>query len=353
MVGEELDKSEDATPHKLKRAREKGQIARSADVGIFAILLALIGYMVVAAPAFGQVLAQITRDILITAPQVAMGPQPVLAIAGIAFFAIAVPLALFGGLVWACTLFFEILQTGALFSTTPLKPDFTRINPGQGLKRIFSIRALVETAKSIAKLVVYAAIGALVVNAALQQASSNAAAGLSTRLALTVVRLLMYFAAAAFAFAMIDQILVRRRFGKTMRMSRRELKREYREREGEPRLKQRRKQMHAEFMKIRKSVANARSADIFIVNPVHIAIGLRYDRTTMAAPVVIAKGRGWLAQTLKRIASLYGVVLIEDRALALALQQKSVLDGEIPEELYADVAAHYRRYRPSSTIRTP
>jgi flagellar biosynthetic protein FlhB len=129
-----------------------------------------------------------------------------------------------------------------------------------------------------------------------------------------------------------------------MRMSRRDVRREARDREGDPRLKQRRKQLHREFAKSSESLRNLRGADVLITNPTHFAVALRYDPKTMLAPVVVSRGAHAFALRLRRTAFLYGVVIVREPALARALFRCD-LNQPVPEALFSPVAAIYRGLR--------
>ena len=158
-------------------------------------------------------------------------------------------------------------------------------------------------------------------------------------------RLLLGFVLAAVAFAALDQVIARRMFLKNMRMSRRELKREMRDREGDPRLKQKRKQLHASFVKTSQSIRNLPDADVLVTNPQHIAIALRYDGARMPAPQIVSIGTNQVAQRLKSLATAYGVPIVEDRQLARTLYRTGALDRFVPEDSFAAVAAVYNQLR--------
>jgi flagellar biosynthetic protein FlhB len=348
MDGAEQDKSEQATPFKLKRARQKGTVARGTDLGFLTALGAFLLYMWIGGAGLADGLADLSRDALVTAPSVADGPEAMLALTGHLFGRVARPLAFLALVVFATVLLFELVQTGIVFSATPLKPDFSRLNPAKGLKRLFSKRLLIETAKNVLKFGIYVAIAWFVGKRAVHEAVAavGEADGLAAALFAAGLRLVAWFALAALAFAAIDQLITRKDFGKNMRMSRRELRREVRDREGEPRQKQKRKQLHAEFASASKSLRGVKDADVILTNPTHVAVALRYDSTRMAAPQVVARGAGGLAQRLKKVAFRYGVVIVEDRALARALYRGAALDGPVPEALYGEVASLYRTLRP-------
>lgn len=348
MDNSEQDKSEQATPFKLKRAREKGQVARGMDLGFLTALAALLLYMWIAGPGLGGALAQASRDAIVTAPSVVGGQSELFALTGHVFGALMKPLLILGIGVFAIVLLFEVLQTGIVFSAQPLKPDFSRLNPAKGLKRVFSKRMLVETLKNILKLAVYSVIVWLAARQALRDyfATVGDAAGLAQAMFGAGLKLLAWFVLAALFFAAVDQMIVRREFGKNMRMSRRELRREHRDREGEPRQKQKRKQLHADFVKASQSLRGVKGADVVVTNPTHYAVALRYDSAAMTAPAVVSRGAGDLARRIKALAFRHGVVIVEDKALARALYRRAALDAPVPETYYEQVAAIYNRIRP-------
>ncbi|WP_157215392.1 EscU/YscU/HrcU family type III secretion system export apparatus switch protein [Flavisphingomonas formosensis] len=342
MEETEQDKSEAATPFKLDQARRKGTVARGMDLGFLTGLATFLAYMWMTGPALWASLSEMMRRALVSAPGLADDPHAAAAAAGMLVQMIWRPVAALAGAVLLVVLLFEILQTGIVFSSQPLKPDFNRLNPIQGLKRLFTFKLLIETAKNALKLFVYALVGWLVIRWAVRNRADEAL-GLGLLLARTGLRLLAAFALTAIFFAVLDQIINRRAFAKRMRMSRREVKREARDREGEPRLKQKRKQLHAEFVKMSTSLRAIRDADVLIVNPRHVAVALRYDPRQMAAPQVVSLGTDRLALRLKRLAFLYGIPVVEDRELARALLKGSALGRPIPEANFRPVAAVYNR----------
>lgn len=351
---QEQNRSEEPTPFKLKRARDKGMVARSIELGFLGALLAAGGFMVAAGPHLVQALAQTTRSTLAKGIDGADSPQRLLALIGSVYWVGLAPLILLGLTVVAVVVFLEILQLrGLVFSGHPLKPDFSRLNPAKGLKRLFSPRMIKETLKTIAKSAIYAIAEWLVVRYAIAHFAEIAVDGerLPEALQQSGMRLIYAFAAIALFFVIIDQVLVRREFLKQMRMSRRELTREAREREGEPRIKQKRKQLHAEFLKASKSVGALPGSDVVVVNPEHFAVALRYERETMAAPLVSAKGRNRFAQALKDEAFRLGIPIVRRPELARALHRKCETNSQIPADHFADIAALYiDLYRHQSTM---
>jgi len=346
--GAEQDKSEQASPFKLMRARRKGAVARGTDLGFLTALAAFLLYMWIAGAGLGDSLAHAGRDAIVTAPSVAEGPGALIALTGHVFGALMRPLAFLAIAIFLTVLLFELVQIGGfVFSTEPLKADFSRLNPAKGLKRLFSKRLLIETAKNVLKFVVYVGIAWLVGKRALAAASTSVgdAGALAQALFGAGLRLVAWFALAALAFAALDQLIVRKEFMKNMRMSRRELRREVREREGEPRLKQKRRQLHADFASASRSLRGVKGADVIVTNPSHYAVALRYDSASMAAPMVVSRGANALARRLKQLAFRCGVVIVEDRPLAQALYRSTMLDAPVPEALYREVASLYTKLR--------
>jgi flagellar biosynthetic protein FlhB len=341
--GQEQNRSEEPTPFKLRRAREKGQVARGLDLGFVAGLVALAGFALAAGERLVADLAQLMRHALATGAS-ARDPQEAAALAGALYWPALRPLLLLGGTVVLIVLLLEIVQLrGLVFSSHPLKPDFSRLNPAKGLKRIFSIRMVKEALKNVVKLAAYATVTTLLVWSLVSTPgrSQEGAEGLAGAMGSGAMRLLMLFILVAIFFAVIDQIIVRREFHKQMRMSRREVTRETKDREGEPRIKQKRKQLHAEFAKQGKSLGSLPGSDLVVVNPQHFAVALAYDPARMAAPTVAAKARNNYALAMKREAFRLGIPIFEDRQLARSLYTRCETGREVGAGDYHAVAALY------------
>jgi flagellar biosynthetic protein FlhB len=345
---QEQNRSEAPTPFKLKRAREKGMVARSVELGFLGGLVALAAFGVIAGPALMQQLAQVMRTAFTAGIDRATEPRQAEAIFGELAPGLLEPLMLLGGTVVAIVIFFEILQLrGFMFTGHPLKPDFSRLNPATGIKRLFSMRILKETLKTILKSVIYGIAAWLVVDDAIARFATAAGDGerLAAAMAAAGFRLLFAFAAIAFGFVILDQLLVRGEFLKQMRMSRREVTREAKDREGDPRIKSKRKQLHADFVKQSKGLENLPGSDLVVVNPEHFAVALRYDPERMGAPTVSAKGRNRFALALRDEAYRLGIPVIVRPPLARALYRSRQSGAEIPADQYEAVAELYIELR--------
>ncbi|MGO9792265.1 MAG: flagellar biosynthesis protein FlhB [Solirubrobacteraceae bacterium] len=335
------DRTEKATPKHRKRAREKGQVARSSDLGGSVVvvtgllMLSIVGPQVVDAGAstlramFGQI-AQPSRattgaglDSLMHSTLSTM----LLAVAPIA-----------GGCMLAGVLA-GVAQVG--FRPTPqaLKPDFRRINPASGLKNLLGPNAIFEAFKTVAKIAVVGAVAALALLPGLTSLAADVGispaglGALSARSALAVAQ------RAAFAYlivGLLDYAWKRYRHEKQLKMTKQEVKDENRQYgvSAEVRAAIRRRQMQAARARMMAAVPDA---DVVITNPTHFAVALVYDGTR-TAPEVVAKGKDLIAAQIRRVAEEHDVPVISDPPLARALHASVEIGQIIPEELYAAVA---------------
>ncbi|HYC68882.1 EscU/YscU/HrcU family type III secretion system export apparatus switch protein [Brevundimonas sp.] len=344
--GAEQDRSELPTQHKLQRARREGTVARGTDLGFLSVLVGLTGLTWFAGERVVAALMRSTAVGIAATDAELVGAQGFMALTGrmaAPLMSLLLPMA--GGL-FALVLVLEFVQTGPVFSSKALRFDFNRLNPATGLKRLFTVRILIETAKGVLKLALYSAVAAVVIMAALKAAPAVTDAGrLATFMGASMLKLFAAGAGVAAAIALLDQLMARREFLKKMRMSRRDVKREHKDREGDPRLKQKRKALHGEFARTSQSLRGIRNADLVVVNPVHFAVALRYQPGIVDAPLVVSRGSHAMALRLRRLAFAYGVPVIVDPPLARRLFQRSVLSRPIPEELFRPVADLYLSLR--------
>lgn len=353
MEGQEQNKSEEATPFKLKRAREKGQVARGMDLGFVGSLLAMAAFAILFGQQFIANLGELMRGSLTTGIATADSPGQVMATVRAVYLQAAEPLLVLGATIVVVLLVLEVLQLrGVAFSAEPLKPDFSRLNPAKGLKRLFSMRMLKETLKNIFKMAIYVTVAWLLIDGAIDRYAPTIAGAESTAAAMNAAgrRLLFAFFGVALVFMVIDQIIVRREFAKQMRMSRRELTRETKDREGDPRQKQKRLSLHEELTQQTQGLGKLAGADLMITNPEHFAVALRYDPATMDAPLVMARGRNHFAQLMKRKARLLALPVVADPPLARSLYAAYRPDRPITTDHYQDVARHYIALRRAAPI---
>jgi flagellar biosynthetic protein FlhB len=249
--------------------------------------------------------------------------------------ALALPVLLF----LAAALGGGLSQNGLVISTEPLQLKPGRLSPVAGLKRLVSARALIEFLKGVLKLVLVGALATLVLwssRGALFGANQLDAAGLLVLLGQLAVRLLAAVAALVGVLALADMLYQRFEHRKQLRMSRRDLQDEFKQTEGDPQLKARLKSLRAQRAR-QRMMAEVPKSTVVITNPEHVAVALRYDGA-MAAPEVVAKGRGDLAQRIRMVAREHRVPVVENPPLARALHTSVRIGETIPPVHYQAVA---------------
>lgn len=339
---QDLERNEQATPHKREEARKRGQIARSTDASSFAVLLiATLACHALLIPALKGMSALLGRGLAVSPARIndAAGAVKVLA-AGL-HDALSVMAPLLFAIVVAAALMGLLQSGGLLFSSAPLQPDFTRLHPAQGLRRLFSFRLLFEATKNVLKLCGLVAVAWLALQAL--QPSAMRLLGLPGkallfRLAQSSGALMTQLCAVLLLFVLVDLVFVRWDFLRGLRMSRREIEDEHRHREGDPRIRNRQREIRLQFLKAARAVRKLPQAQVVITNPTHVAVALRYEHGVTPAPLVVAKGAGLLARQIRRAAGKAGVPIVHSPRLARALYKEVAQDAYVPEHWYPPVA---------------
>ncbi|SEK93390.1 flagellar biosynthetic protein FlhB [Roseateles sp. YR242] len=337
---QELDRNDAATPYKLEQARRKGQVARSADVVSAIVFGVAVVYFYARGWAFVSAQFQFDGQLFRLAAAVDHPAQLWDLIAQSCRAALALLLPFFATIMIAAILA-NVLQTGPVLSAHPIQPDWQRLNPATGLKRILSIRTLFDAGRAIIKLtvlvlVVHAALTALLPQ--FPQLAGRPPLAFARMLIDDVASLCLKLALALAVIALIDLGFSRREFAKNMRMSKRELKDEVKNREGDPRIRGRLRELRREMLRRSRSLSKTGSADVLITNPTHFAVALRYQHGEMAAPQLLAKGAGGMAAAMRQIASAKRIPVVQNRTLARAIYFNMDIDQQVPPTLYADVA---------------
>ncbi len=234
----------------------------------------------------------------------------------------------------------SMVQTGVVWNAQGLMPKLNRISPLKGFGRIASMRSLVEFIKSLVKLTVVGIICWFALRSyipQLNQLPGGDTAALLAFLSHAAVKLLIWISAAMFFIALADVLYQRFDFMKNLRMSKQEIRDEYKQQEGDPHIKQKLKQLRMERARNRMMAAVPK-ANVVITNPTHYAVALQYEGAAMSAPKVVAKGIDYLALTIRRIAEENDVAIVENAPLARALYAGVEVDEEIPYDHYKAVA---------------
>jgi flagellar biosynthesis protein FlhB len=235
----------------------------------------------------------------------------------------------------------NFIQIGPIFSFFPLKPDLNRINPITGLKKLFSIRLLIESVKTVLKFVLLGSVLYFVIKNEIPKLLISfhiTPSSIGLLYMPEVTSMLFKLLLALLLIAAIDLIFTRWDYAKRLRMSRRDIKDEHKRREGDPRVKSRLRELQREMLKRAKSLGSVKDADVLITNPTHFAVAIQYKKDEMDAPIVLAKGAGFLAARMKDIARLHKVPIIENKMLARSLFHEVDIERAVPIVHYAAVA---------------
>ena len=333
------EKTEEATPQKLRKAREKGEVPKSQDLNTALMLTVALAALGLQLQTLGRGLADMTRGSFETALEPGLTNERIISGMGAAMDSGARMLLPFLIILAAFSFVFPFLQVGPLLALEGLKPKLDRLNPIAGMKRLFfELSAYIEFLKAFLKVTIIGLLAWIILKSHLREVLSLASVGVGDAARVTIavlVDLALWTALSVMALAVLDLFFQRWHFAKKQRMSKQEVKDEYKQSEGDPHYKSQRKQMHQEILE-HSVVESVRQSDVVVVNPTHIACALRYDPDEDDAPRLLSKGRGVLAERIKEVAKEEGIPIVRDRSLARALVELE-LDDLVPEALYEAV----------------
>jgi flagellar biosynthetic protein FlhB len=334
------ERTEEATPRKKEEARKRGQVFKSMEVISAATLLATWGVLELAGPFMTRHLIAFLRDTyaLIAKPDFSEGAVGEL-MQDLLLTSVIVALPVLGAAL-VSGLLANYLQVGFVFSLEPLKPQFSRINPAEGFKRIFSRRSLVELLKGLLKITIIGWVAYTAVAGDMQHFAAMMDVGVEGTTATimgVVSKLFLRVGLATAVLAVFDYAYQRFEFNQQMKMTKQEVKEEMKQTEGSPEIKAAVRRRQREMAR-RRMMEDVKRADVVVTNPTHYAVALRYRADEGAAPRVLAKGQGFVAQRIKEIAKEAGIPTVENVPLARALHASVDVGKSIPPELYQAVA---------------
>lgn len=334
------ERTEEPSAKRLQDARERGQVPRSRELTNFATMIGGSATLVAIAGTLSSRLSQLMRQGLSIDAGALRDPDGMFASLGQASIsAISLLLPVFGA-VTALVLLAAIALGGWNFSAQAMVPDFTRMSPLAGLKRLFGLRGASELGKALLKCALVGGVCAAIVSAifgdvlALAHMETRAAIGRGAGL---VSWAFVWLCGSMALVAMIDVPLQLFQFKSALRMTRQEVRDEAKESDGRPETKQRIRQLQQTIAR-RRMMHKIPTADVVLVNPTHFAVALKYDPKMMRAPRVVAKGADLVAQNIRRIAVEHRVPVFESPKLTRALYRSTDLNKEIPAGLYVAVA---------------
>jgi flagellar biosynthetic protein FlhB len=347
------EKTEEATPRRLERAREEGQVPRSRELSTAAILLAGSVSLVVFGNALGSGLLGIGRDALRFDRRAIRDPDAMLLQLGSASSEALLLMAPVFILLLLAAVLGPASLGGWLFSTRALAPKLERLDPLRGLQRMFSLRSLVELLKAIAKVLLVGAVTMGLLWALRGELAAMAMQPLEPAIRHAVTMLgwsALVLSASTLLIAALDVPFQLFDHAQKLRMSMQQVRDELKESEGRPEVKSRIRQLQRQFARSRMMAAVPK-ADVVITNPTHYAVALRYDAGRAAAPMLLAKGSDLLALKIREIAEAHGVPVVSSPRLARAIWFTTEIEAQIPAGLYLAVAQvlayvfHLRNHR--------
>lgn len=334
------EKTEEATPKKKSEARKKGQIARSKDVGL---AITMVTCTLVILLLSGMIVGNL-KDTMVYFLQSGMLQDinemsiksivlTVLMKAALCILPVVVPIMIAG-------IVASLMQTGFLLTGEPLKPKFSKLNPISGFKNMFSKKSFVDLLKNLAVVTVIGFIGFLYVRDnydKILQIANTYLPSLGGQVQDLVVGIFFQVSVVLVIIAAADYFVQFRFYQKDLRMTKQEIKEEYKQMEGDPQIKSKIKQKQRE-MATRRMMASVADATVVITNPTHLSIALKYEEGNNEAPKVVAKGADLVALKIKEVAKENDVPIMENKPLARMIYEQVDIDREIPQEMYQAVA---------------
>jgi len=334
------ERTEQPTAKRLEQAREQGQVARSSDLGAAAVLLLAAGGLELLGGWSGGQLGALMRSGLTFSREQALDES-----GAVGAFAGALRHALY-----ACAPIFALTVVAAIAAPIALGgrglhfkaliPDFSRLAPGAGFARMFSLNGAVELAKAFAKFLALSLVAALVLwrqSGAILALGAEAPPVAIAQAASLAGFALLVLAATLALIAAVDVPWQLWRYTQVLRMTRQQIREELKDSEGAPEIKGRIRKLQSERAR-RRMMSEVPKADVVVVNPTHFAVALRYDEQRMRAPLVVAKGQDLIAARIREIADEHRVPVFEAPPLARALHRHVEIGAEIPASLYVAVA---------------
>ncbi|MCG8406207.1 MAG: flagellar biosynthesis protein FlhB [Phycisphaerales bacterium] len=340
MADDAGERTEAPTPRRRQESRERGQVAKSTDLSSALLLFGGLLALRLFAPRLASSLLKVLRENLAVEDPSAFASVDVVSVvssAGMLALSAAGPILF---MVLLLALISNLLQVGFLFTLNPLTPKLDKLNPINGITRLFSTRTLIQFVMNILKLIVVTFVAYFAIKNRMSHVMlALAVDGWQQVLLFSSVLydIGLQLAAALLVLALLDFAWQRYKHERDLRMSKQEVKEEMRRMEGDPIVKQRRRKMQfaAAMQQIQTAVP---TADVVVTNPTELAVAIKYDAGAMQAPKVVAKGADYLAKKIREVAMLHGVPIVERKPLAQALYKAVEVGQEVPEQFYKAIA---------------
>ncbi|ELF6740325.1 flagellar biosynthesis protein FlhB [Campylobacter upsaliensis] len=343
MAGEDQEKTEEPTSKKIEDARQEGNVPKSQDAAAVVTLIVAITLLLFLLGFMGERVANLYRYYQ-SFIGVEFDLRIIQAIMMKSIFEVLIILAPIVLSIMVAGIIGNVMQFGFIFTTKPIMPNLSKINPLKGLKNLFSLKKLIESVKIILKVGVVFTIAFIVLLQFVKELPKVELYSLVAQMVWLRDKALILAAIVIIAFliiAILDVFLVRFQYFQGLKMSKQEIKDEYKQMEGDPQVKGRIRRLQMEAAR-RRMVQDVAGADVVITNPTHYAVALRYDTTKENAPRVVAKGVDFLALRIKEMAYKHNVIVYENPPLARQLYKDCDLDQLIPRELFKAVSEVFK-----------
>jgi flagellar biosynthetic protein FlhB len=333
------EKTEQPTPKRLSQAREDGQIALSHELTVSGMLL--VGFLALAwmGPWFCRAMATMMTHAFSDQIHVDLSAADTPRLFGGAVLPAGTWLLAFLAIMLGVGIALCLGQIGLQFSFKPLLPSLARISPLTGFHRLFGLRGLIRSLIGVLKLILVVAVAYHILQVDVPHLAimrEDVAQRLASDMGL-IQHLGLVLAVVLLVIALGDLIYQRYQHIRDLMMTKQEIKEEMRQSDGDPKIKGKIRQLQRQMAR-RRMMQEVPKADVVITNPTHVAVALQYDKTRMAAPIVLAKGYDEVAQRIKAIAAQHGIVAVENVALARALAKEVAIGKPVPATWYVAVA---------------
>lgn len=333
-------KTEDPTPKRIKEAKEKGQVALSREVNNWVMIFASTMILVFMAPFIGTRLVEVMQVYLAMPHAIDASPAGIFEQVKKTIGQISIIFLLPVIVLMVAAFFAPFSQIGPIFTGEQMKPDITKLSPLKGAKRLFGLKGLSEFLKGLAKLGLVTLVSVIVIGPVMAVSDAFVGQPLITimeQFRQILIQLMIGVLAVMFVVAVLDYMYEKYDLFQKLKMTKQEVKDEYKQTEGDPHVKQRLKELRQQKAS-QRMMQEVPKADVVITNPTHFAIALKYEMEDMNAPLVIAKGQDNIALKIRELAEENDIPMVENPPLARALHASVEIDEEIPEEHYKAVA---------------
>jgi flagellar biosynthetic protein FlhB len=338
--GDLQEKTEQATPRKRSEARKKGQVGKSSEIPSVAVLLAGLSTLYLFGAYMYSHIKSLMQDTFSMVAVPNQGLAEFLVLGNIVierFIVMVLPVMI---AVFVTAILSNVLQIGFMLSWETVTPKLSKISPIKGIQKLFSKKTIMELFKSLAKLALVGVIAYVTVKGEMDRLPSLADREVQAILLYVLkvaFKIFIRVSMAMIFLALLDFWFQKWQFEQQLKMTKQEVKEEFKRTEGDPLVKSRIKRIQYEIAK-RRMMQEVPKADVVVTNPVHLAIALQYDTAEMSAPTVLAKGAGEVAERIKTLAREHHISIVENRELAQNLYKMVEIGNEIPSILYQAVA---------------